>query len=80
MMFIHLFCEASVKVRLVAPEFYDDLLHHTSWVWVLYKFLTDPALGPYARIKHKASITPFRKGNNMLWPYIDGVKLVLIVL
>jgi len=49
-------------------------MSHTSWIWVLYKFLTDPAMGPYARIKHKASITPFRKGNNMLWPYIDGVS------
>jgi sphingolipid delta-4 desaturase len=40
-------------VRKIAPEFYDDLPQHDSWVRVIYDFITDPAIGPYARIKRK---------------------------
>lgn len=40
-------------VRKIAPEFYDDLPQHNSWVKVLYDFIMDPAIGPYARIKRK---------------------------
>lgn len=41
-------------VRKIASEFYDNLPHHDSWVKVLYDFITDPAIGPYARIKRKS--------------------------
>nr|QPF20891.1 sphingolipid delta(4)-desaturase DES1-like [Cherax quadricarinatus] len=41
------------KVKELAPEFYDDLPQHQSWVKVIYDFITDPAIGPYARIKRK---------------------------
>ncbi|XP_076041664.1 delta4-sphingolipid-FADS-like protein ifc [Oratosquilla oratoria] len=41
------------KVREIAPEYYDDLPQHKSWVKVIYDFITDPAIGPYARIKRK---------------------------
>ncbi|XP_050711818.1 sphingolipid delta(4)-desaturase DES1-like isoform X1 [Eriocheir sinensis] len=41
------------KVRALAPEYYDDLPRHESWVKVIYDFITDPAIGPYARIKRK---------------------------
>lgn len=40
-------------VRKIAPEYYDDLPQHNSWTKVLYDFITDPAIGPYARIKRK---------------------------
>uniref|UniRef100_A0A336KCU9 sphingolipid 4-desaturase n=1 Tax=Culicoides sonorensis TaxID=179676 RepID=A0A336KCU9_CULSO len=40
-------------VKKIAPEFYDDIPQHHSWVQVLYDFITDPAVGPYARIKRK---------------------------
>lgn len=40
-------------VRKIAPEFYDDLPQHNSWVKVLYDFIMDPSIGPYARIKRK---------------------------
>jgi len=40
-------------VKKIAAEFYDDLPQHNSWVKVLYDFITDPAIGPYARIKRK---------------------------
>ncbi|KAK7593121.1 hypothetical protein V9T40_007873 [Parthenolecanium corni] len=40
-------------VREIAPEFYDNLPHHNSWCAVLYDFIMDPDIGPYARIKRK---------------------------
>jgi len=40
-------------VKTIAPEFYDDLPHHNSWIKVIYDFIMDPAVGPYARIKRK---------------------------
>jgi len=39
------------KVRKIAPEFYDSLPHYTSYVWVMWKYITDPSVGPSARIK-----------------------------
>jgi sphingolipid delta-4 desaturase len=44
------------KVRQIAPEFYDNLPHHNSWSKVLYDFIIDPAIGPYARIKRNKNI------------------------
>lgn len=41
------------EVKRIAPEFYDDLPQHNSWSGVLYDFVTDPEIGPYARIKRK---------------------------
>ncbi|KAF2363306.1 Sphingolipid delta4-desaturase N-terminal [Trinorchestia longiramus] len=38
------------KLRAMAPEFYDSLPHHESWVKVIYDFIMDPAIGPYARM------------------------------
>ncbi|XP_054161777.1 sphingolipid delta(4)-desaturase DES1-like [Oppia nitens] len=41
------------KVRQIAPEFYDSLCHHTSLSTVIWQYIVDPKLGPYARIKRK---------------------------
>ena len=41
------------KVREYAPEYYNTIPYHTSWVKVLYDYITDPAIGPYARVKRK---------------------------
>ncbi|MCL4137801.1 UNVERIFIED_CONTAM: hypothetical protein GTU68_027115 [Idotea baltica] len=41
------------KVRQIAPEFYEHLPRHSSWTKVIFDFITDPAIGPYARIKRK---------------------------
>lgn len=41
------------QVKKIAPEFYDDLPQHDSWSAVLYDFIMDPDVGPYARIKRK---------------------------
>lgn len=40
-------------VKKMAPEFYDNLNHHTSWSYVLYKYITDPEVGPFSRVKRK---------------------------
>ena len=39
------------KVRELAPEFYDTLPHHSSWLKVIYDFVFDPEINPYARVK-----------------------------
>ncbi|KAJ7571515.1 hypothetical protein O6H91_01G169500 [Diphasiastrum complanatum] len=41
------------KVRKIAPEFYESLAHHTSWVRVIYDYIMDPTVGPFSRIKRK---------------------------
>lgn len=41
------------EVKRIASEFYDNLPQHNSWVSVLYDFVMDPDIGPYARIKRK---------------------------
>nr|AIW65589.1 delta4-desaturase [Tigriopus japonicus] len=40
------------EVRKIAPEYYD-MPSHNSWTKVIYDFIFDPAIGPYARIKRK---------------------------
>lgn len=41
------------EVKRIASEFYDDLPQHHSWSSVIYDFIMDPDIGPYARIKRK---------------------------
>ncbi|XP_067208362.1 sphingolipid delta(4)-desaturase DES1 isoform X2 [Linepithema humile] len=41
------------EVKRIAAEFYDDLPHHNSWTSVLYDFVMDPDIGPYARMKRR---------------------------
>ncbi|XP_047096962.1 sphingolipid delta(4)-desaturase DES1 isoform X3 [Schistocerca piceifrons] len=41
------------EVKRIAAEYYDNLPQHNSWVSVLYDFVMDPDIGPYARIKRK---------------------------
>uniref|UniRef100_G1SJG1 Fatty acid desaturase domain-containing protein n=1 Tax=Oryctolagus cuniculus TaxID=9986 RepID=G1SJG1_RABIT len=38
-------------VRKIAPEYYDHLPQHHSWVKVLWDFVFEDSLGPYARVK-----------------------------
>ncbi|XP_070577658.1 sphingolipid delta(4)-desaturase DES1-like [Ptychodera flava] len=44
-------------VKKIAAEYYDDIPHHDSWIRVLYDFITDPDIGPYARIKRKGKVS-----------------------
>lgn len=39
------------KVKEIAPEYYKDLASHHSWTHVIYKYITDPSIGPYSRVK-----------------------------
>jgi sphingolipid delta-4 desaturase len=41
------------RLRALAPEFYDSLYQHTSWTSALWRFVTQPALGGYSRIKRR---------------------------
>lgn len=42
------------QLKIIAPDFYENMPQHSSWIRVLYDFITDPAVGPYARHKRKA--------------------------
>jgi len=50
------------KVRAMAPEFYDTLPHHDSWVAVIYNYIMDPTVGPYSRVKRNAKYTTLTTG------------------
>ena len=52
------------KVKEIAPEYYDNLPYHNSLLKVVYDFITDPAIGSYARVKRKAH--PERQNNGHL--------------
>jgi sphingolipid delta-4 desaturase len=47
-------------VRQMAPEFYE-MPHYTSYVWVIYKYITDPEVGPFSRIKRKSKYSEASK-------------------
>ncbi|KAK2507282.1 hypothetical protein MC885_016079 [Smutsia gigantea] len=38
-------------VRKIAAEYYENLPHYTSWITVLYDFVTDDTISPYSRMK-----------------------------
>ena len=38
-------------IRAAAPEFYEPLQQYNSWVHVMFKYITDPTIGPYSRVK-----------------------------
>lgn len=39
------------RVREIAPEFYESLCYHTSWTRVIYRYIVDPNVGPFSRVK-----------------------------
>ncbi|XP_058835843.1 sphingolipid delta(4)-desaturase DES1-like [Topomyia yanbarensis] len=41
------------EVKKIAPEFYETIPYHTSYLRVMYDFVRDPTVGLYARIKRK---------------------------
>lgn len=38
-------------LRDMAPEFYDSIGCHTSWLKVIYDYITNPNIGPFSRVK-----------------------------
>jgi len=39
------------QLRELAPEFYDDLPSHASWVKVIWCYIFDPTISPFSRVK-----------------------------
>lgn len=50
----------SLQVRKIAPEYYDHLPQHHSWVKVLWDFVFEDSLGPYARVKRVCKLAEER--------------------
>jgi sphingolipid delta-4 desaturase len=46
------------QLQSIAPEYYSCLPRHVSWCKVLYDFIADPEVGPFARVIRKSN-----KGN-----------------
>merc|ERR1712055_1059728 len=44
------------EVRRIASEYYDNMPYHTSWTKVIYDYITDPTIGPYARTRRETVI------------------------
>lgn len=59
-------------LKKIAPEFYEPLHQHTSFLKVLYDFVFLPTMGPYARIKRKPQVGQEFYGNYPLRPYFDA--------
>ena len=53
MIWLILMSYALLQLREIAPEFYTPLQCHTSWVWVIWKFISDPEVGPWTRMKRE---------------------------
>ncbi|GLE07012.1 hypothetical protein PINS_up016830 [Pythium insidiosum] len=41
------------KIREIAPEFYDNLPRHESWVAVIIEYILNPYIGAFSRIKRQ---------------------------
>jgi len=42
------------RLRRMAPEYYDSLLSHRSWIRVIWQYITRPDLGGHSRVKRTA--------------------------
>ncbi len=46
-----------LQVKRIAAEYYDSLPQHTSWMRVLWDFVFDDTIGPYARVKRQYKLS-----------------------
>lgn len=44
------------KLSEIAPEFYRTLNYHTSWTYVLWNYITNPKIGPSARVRRHHNV------------------------
>ncbi|CAF0940304.1 unnamed protein product [Adineta ricciae] len=44
------------KLRKIAPEYYENLPHYSSWTKVLYDFVMNDNVGPWARVVRETKI------------------------
>eukprot|EP00484_Ammonia_sp_Unknown_P018155 CAMPEP_0197030050 /NCGR_PEP_ID=MMETSP1384-20130603/9361_1 /TAXON_ID=29189 /ORGANISM="Ammonia sp." /LENGTH=363 /DNA_ID=CAMNT_0042459327 /DNA_START=38 /DNA_END=1129 /DNA_ORIENTATION=+ len=58
------------RVREIAPEWYNHLPHHESYVKVIWNYITDANIGPWSRIKRK-TCTKFQKKHSAHNLYAD---------
>jgi hypothetical protein len=64
------------QLRQIAPEYYNTLAYHTSWTWVIWKFITDPEVGPWSRMKRKVSSPPGTLRGNPKHGLLEPVRLL----
>ena len=50
-------------VRQIAQEFYAELPHHQSWVWVMWQFVWDKEVGLWCRVKRQEGGRKVGAGN-----------------
>ncbi|CAG5125814.1 unnamed protein product [Candidula unifasciata] len=62
------------QVRKIAPEYYDNLPCHHSWVSVIWDFIFDPEIGPYARVKRRSPKTEASKDSHNAKVNGDGAQ------
>ncbi len=43
------------ELKRIAPEYYEPLLSHRSWIWTIWQYVMNPALGGFSRVKRRAS-------------------------
>lgn len=43
-------------LRNIASEYYDNLPYHESWPLVTWKFVTDPSVGVWNRVKRQGKV------------------------
>jgi len=51
--FANISWEKLPQLKKMAPEYYDSLKYHTSWLKVLREFIFSPKMGPFSRIIRK---------------------------
>jgi len=48
-------------VKAIAPEYYENLPQHKSWTYVLWRYVTDPTIGPFNRVLRGVKTPKARK-------------------